>query len=49
MDWQALTLSLQLAAVTLVLLLPFGLWMGRTLAYADFAGKAWVEAPIYPS
>jgi molybdate transport system permease protein len=46
MDWQALILSLQLAAVTLVLLLPFGLWLGRSLAYADFAGKAWVEALV---
>ena len=46
MDWQALILSLQLAAVTLVLLLPLGLWLGRTLAYAHFAGKALVEALV---
>jgi molybdate transport system permease protein len=46
MDWQALVLSLQLAAVTLALLLPFGLWLGRSLAYADFAGKALVEALV---
>lgn len=46
MDWQALILSLQLAAVTLALLLPFGLWIGRSLAYADFAGKALVEALV---
>ena len=46
MDWQALILSLELAAVTLVLLLPLGLWLGRALAYADFAGKALVEALV---
>ena len=46
MDWQALILSLQLAAVTLLLLLPLGLWLGRLLAYADFAGKALVEALV---
>jgi molybdate transport system permease protein len=46
MDWQALSLSLELAAVTLVLLLPLGLWLGRTLAYAEFAGKAWIEALV---
>lgn len=46
MDWQALTLSLELAAVTLLLLLPLGLWLGRLLAYADFAGKAVVEALV---
>jgi molybdate transport system permease protein len=46
MDWTALTLSLQLAAVTLVVLLPLGLWLGRTLAYTRFAGKALVEALV---
>ena len=46
MDWQALTLSLELAAVTLVVLLPAGLWLGRWLAYTGFAGKAWIEAMV---
>lgn len=46
MDWQALTLSLKLAAVTLVVLLPVGLWLGRWLAYRQFKGKALVEALI---
>jgi molybdate transport system permease protein len=46
MDWQALTLSLQLAAATLLLLLPLGLWLGRWLAYTRFAGKAWIEALV---
>lgn len=46
MDWQALTLSLQLAVVTLLVLLPSGLLLGRWLAYARFKGKAWVEALV---
>lgn len=46
MDWQALTLSLKLAAVTLLVLLPAGIWLGRWLAYTGFAGKAWIEALV---
>ncbi|MDB5938212.1 MAG: modB [Polaromonas sp.] len=46
MDWQALTLSLELAAVTLLVLLPAGLLLGRWLAYTRFPGKAWIEALV---
>lgn len=46
MDWQALTLSLQLAGATLAVLLPLGLWLGRWLAYTRFAGKPWIEALV---
>jgi molybdate transport system permease protein len=46
MDWQALLLSFELAAVTLAVLLPSGLWLGRWLARARFAGKAWIEALV---
>ncbi len=46
MDWQALTLSLELAAATLAVLLPLGLWLGRWLARTHFAGKAWIEALV---
>jgi molybdate transport system permease protein len=46
MDWSALTLSLKLATVTLVILLPLGLALGRWLAYTDFGGKAWIEAGV---
>ncbi len=46
MDWQALTLSLELAAATLLVLLPAGLALGRWLAYTRFAGKAAVEALV---
>jgi molybdate transport system permease protein len=46
MDWQALVLSLELAAATLVVLLPLGLWAGRWLARTAFRGKALVEAAV---
>jgi len=46
MDWQALTLSLELATATLAVLLPLGLVLGRWLAYGRFVGKAWVEAVV---
>jgi molybdate transport system permease protein len=45
-DWEALTLSLELAVVTLLVLLPIGLGLGRVLAYRQFPGKAWVEAAV---
>jgi molybdate transport system permease protein len=44
MDWTALYLSLQLAAATMVVLLPVGIWVGRVLAWRSFAGKPFVEA-----
>lgn len=46
MDWEALGLSLKLAFITLLILLPFGIWMGRVLAYSNFAGKSLVEALV---
>jgi len=45
-DWQALVLSLELAAVTLLVLLPLGLLLGRWLAYSRVRGKAWIEALV---
>lgn len=46
MDWQALNLSLKLAAVTLLVLLPAGLWLGRWLAYTRFKAKSCIEALV---
>ena len=46
MDWQALRLSLELATVTLIVLLPPGIWLARWLASTTFAGKGWLEAIV---
>lgn len=44
MDWPALTLSLELALATMLVLLPLGICAGRVLAWSRFPGKAVVEA-----
>lgn len=46
MDWTALFLSLRLAGLTVLILLPLGIVVGRWLAYRDFAGKGLVEALV---
>jgi molybdate transport system permease protein len=46
MDWTALRLSLELGALTVLLLLPIGIFAGRRLAYRDFYGKSAVEALV---
>lgn len=46
MDWQALTLSIQLAGWTVLILLPVSVLMGRWLAYGKFRGKALIEALV---
>lgn len=46
MDWEAFRLSLELAAVTLVILLPLALVLGRALALREFRGKGFVEALV---
>lgn len=46
MDWTALKLSLELGVLTVLVLLPIGILLGRWLAYSHFAGKAFVEAII---
>jgi molybdate transport system permease protein len=43
-DWQALALSLKLGALTVVLLLPVGIMVGRLLAFHRFRGKGFAEA-----
>ncbi|GAW87391.1 molybdate transport system permease protein [Bathymodiolus platifrons methanotrophic gill symbiont] len=43
MDWQALTLSIKLSLVTLIFLLPIGIFFGRWLAYRQFFGKSLLQ------
>jgi len=44
MDWSALALSLRLSAMTVLILLPIGIFLGRFLAFRRFRGRAIVEA-----
>jgi molybdate transport system permease protein len=46
LDWTALTLSLQLALWTVLILLPVSVLAGRWLAYGRFRGKGLVEALV---
>src|SRR6187431_2523122 len=46
MDWAALGVSLRLGAGTLLILLPFGVWLGRLLAVHSFRGKLLIEALV---
>lgn len=46
MDWAALWLSLRLGVLTVLVLLPMAVVLGRWLAYRRFAGKAGVEALV---
>jgi molybdate transport system permease protein len=43
MDWDAIRLSLSLAAWTLAILLPAGILLARWLSVSRFAGRHWVE------
>lgn len=44
MDWEALFLSVELAALTAAILLPTGILLGRLFAWQDFIGKSLLEA-----
>ncbi|GAB1108084.1 MULTISPECIES: molybdate ABC transporter permease subunit [Shewanella] len=46
MDWQSLWLSVKLAAISVLVLLPLAILLSRLLAYCEFHGKSWVEALI---
>lgn len=46
MDWSALSVSLRLASMTCLILLPLGVWAGRKLAYARFRVRGFFEAMI---
>jgi molybdate transport system permease protein len=45
-DWTALALSLRLGALTVLILLPIGIGLGRLLAFHPFRGKGFVEAAL---
>ena len=44
MDWRALALSIKLGALTIAVLLPIGIGLGRLLAFHRFRGKGIAEA-----
>jgi molybdate transport system permease protein len=46
MDWPAFRLSLWLGLGTVLILLPFALWLGRFLALRRFRGRGVVEAAV---
>ena len=46
MDTAALRVSLSLAAATVVVLLPLGIWLGHVLAVRSFRGKPLAEALV---
>lgn len=46
MDWRALSVSVWLGAGTVLLLMPFGVWLGHLLAAKHFRGKGLVEALV---
>ena len=46
MDWAAFWLSIRLGVLTVAILLPIGVWLGRLLAYREFRGKAIVEGLV---
>jgi molybdate transport system permease protein len=46
MDWSALTLSLQLALATTLILLPLAVLIARPLAWRRFPGKSLAEALV---
>ncbi len=46
MDWTALLLSLELGALTVLVLLPIGIGCGRMLAVHEFRGHSFVEAAL---
>lgn len=46
MDWTAFSLSIRLAAVTALVLLPVGIVLARLLAFHTFAGRSFVQAAV---
>jgi molybdate transport system permease protein len=46
MDWTSFKLSIELAALTALVLMPLAMLAGRALAYRRFRGKGFVEAMV---
>lgn len=46
MDWTALQLSVKLSLVTLIFLLPIGIFCGRWLAYRKFFGRTLLQSAL---
>ena len=46
MDWPAFALSLRLGALTVLILLPLGVLVGRHLAFRQFRGKGFAQAVL---
>ncbi|HEY5790550.1 MAG TPA: molybdate ABC transporter permease subunit [Gammaproteobacteria bacterium] len=46
MDWDAFSISLQLAAATTVILLLGSVWLARWLAWSSFPGRSLVEGVV---
>ncbi len=46
MDWEALWLSVRLGGLTVLILLPFAVAVGRWLAVTAISGKSLIEASL---
>src|SRR5690606_35858083 len=46
MDWTSFRLSVELGALTVLVLMPLAMLGGRALAYRRFRGKGFVEAMV---
>ena len=46
MDWTALALSLRLGALTVLILLPIGVFLGSALAWSKIPGRGFIEAML---
>lgn len=46
MDWTAIALSAKLALVTLIILIPLAILLGRWLAVTTVRGKPWIEGML---
>lgn len=46
MDWSSLVLSLELGVLSVLVLLPLGIWLGRVLAWRRFYGRPVLEGVL---